>query len=46
MSILQKHGDPGICPLYKNEQGCPGGFRPTLTQIIKDQMLITIGWLQ
>ena len=29
-----------------NEQECPGGCCPTLTQIIKGQMQLTIGWLQ
>ena len=35
-----------MSPYAKNEQGCPGGFCPTLTQIIKGQMKLTISWLQ
>ena len=42
MSILQKHRGPRIM----SQQGCPGGFGPTLTQIIEGQMQLTIGLLQ
>ena len=31
---------------FSSKQRCPGGFCPTLTQIIKRQRQLTIGWLQ
>ena len=44
--LTKPWGSQDYVPLYKNEQGCPGGFCPTLTQIIKGRMKLTISWLQ
>ena len=44
--LAKTWGSLEYVPLYKKEQGLPGGFCPTLVQIIKGQMQLTICWLQ
>ena len=43
--LAKTWGSQEYVTLYKNEQGCPGGFCPTLTKNIKGQMQLTIGWM-